>query len=148
MSEKLRNLYRDHFKFWPYRRLGSSRETPAERRAHQAPQPLPRERPRVLTILESPVFIPIDGQTQSTLLYQLPYEVRRQIYEEVLGGHLLHIVRMMGRLAHVNCKHPSAMGTNTRRHECWGYMNKDMVYLRGRPRDGGLLSLLKTCRQV
>ena len=148
MSERLRNLRHDLFKSWPYRRLGASKENAAERRALQAPQPLPRERPRILTILESPAFIPIGAQTQSNLLYRLPYEVRRQIYEEVLGGHLLHVVRMMGRLAHVKCMYPSAAGTNTRRHACWGYMDKDMVYRRGRPSDGGLLSLLKTCRQV
>lgn len=65
------------------------KETPQERHARQAPQPLPRVRPRALTLLEIPASVYYPAQTQSWLLHGLPYEVRRQIYEEVLGGHLV-----------------------------------------------------------
>ncbi len=133
---------------WKSKGHRKPKETTAERYARQAPQPLPSFRPRGLTLLESSASTPIGAQVKLSLLFRLPYEVRRQIYEEVLGGHLLHIVRMCGRLAHVKCMVPGAVGTNTRRHDCWGYMDKDLIYRRGRPSDGGLLGLLKTCRQA
>ena len=141
--------WRDTLASWKSKGHRKHKETPSERHARQAPQSLPYPRPRALTLLENPALLPpIGAQTNSNLLLRLPYEVRRQIYVEVLGDHLLHIVRMHGRLAHVKCMVPHAGGTNTRRHECWGYMDKDLIYRRGRPSDEGLLGLLKTCRQA
>jgi len=47
-----------------------------------------------------------DQQKQS-LLFQLPTEVRRQIWEETLGGYLFHMyyVDAYRRMAHTRCKH-------------------------------------------
>ena len=144
MLRKVRHRANDLMKI----RRESSKDTSAEIYARHAPQPLPQHRSSVLSLLELPDYVPDNLQSRSDLLCRLPYEVRRQIYEEVLGGYLLHVVRMQGRLAHVKCWVPQAHGTNTRSHDCWGYMDKEMIYLRGRPSDGGLLGLLMTCRKV
>jgi len=51
------------------------------------------------------------------------------MYEGALGGYLLHIVGMLGRLAHIDCAVPDAAWTNTRHHECWDHMDKDLIFL-------------------
>lgn len=44
------------------------------------------------------------GQGGSTFFGLLPSEVRMEIYKWVLGGKVLHIVRMKDKLSHVVCK--------------------------------------------
>lgn len=111
-------------------------------------------------------------------LFRLPLELRELVYAYVLadgvgdgGGRPLHIVRLekRRRLAHVQCclsgpdrgpdKDELRNGaarrgkTKERDHGCWGYTTHLGGYY-SRPkegfseRDGGLLSLLKSCRKV
>lgn len=125
------------------------KEIARDRAAQQAlPSLPPRTRARALTLIQPSAFVASDAQTQSSLLCRLPYEIRHRIYEEVLGGHLLHIHTLSSGLAHINCEVPIAAWKNTPHHECWGYWDDGWRYHRGRPSVGGLLGLLRTCRQV
>lgn len=85
-----------------------------------------------------------EDQFQSPL-FQLPLEVRRQIYEEVLGGYVIHIyfVQAYRRLSHIRCKDrsPLCKGTTCRtRHKVpgakdpWGNIS--------------LLHMLQSCRRM
>jgi hypothetical protein len=114
---------------------------------HRDPQPIPRSRSRALTLplpetfktkhLHWPKQTTLD-QSQSLLLSKLPLEVRSHIYKMVLGRfELLQIISSDGRLAHYACAIPGAKGTNTFSHTCW-FSSQGV----------GLLSLLKSCRQV
>lgn len=108
-------------------------------------------------------------------LFRLPLELRKLVYAYVLadgvgdgGGRPLHVVRLEKgrRLAHIRCcldRDPDEDdGGNEivvrakrkeRDHGCWGYTTHLGGYY-SRPkegfseRDGGLLSLLKSCRKV
>ncbi|KAK2758284.1 hypothetical protein FQN54_004130 [Arachnomyces sp. PD_36] len=111
-------------------------------------------------------------------LFRLPLELRKLVYAYALadgagegGGRCLHVVRMEKgrRLAHVRCcafGDEQGLGEGEtgneivvrakrkeRDHDCWGYTTHLGGYY-SRPkhgfseRDGGLLSLLKSCRKV
>ena len=117
----------------------------------QALPTLRRAETSLLTQLEDS-SVPDDIQLQSSLLSKIPYEIRQQIYEEILGGHLFHIFRLRERLAHVICKvpHKHRGYTSKRPYGCWGTMDTDMLYVHYsvRSRVRGSLALLKTCRRV
>ena len=107
----------------------------------------------LLTQWEDSSSVPACAQPQSNLLSRLPYEIRRQIYEGILGGHLFHVVRLRERLAHVRCRAPYLHHgyTITTHNGCWGIMDKDMLHVRylvSLSGERGRLALLKTCRQV
>ncbi|RFU34861.1 hypothetical protein B7463_g1482, partial [Scytalidium lignicola] len=78
-------------------------------------------------------------------LFKLPLEIRRQIYEEVLGGHVFHIyfVQAYRRLSHTRCKDRST--------PCNGAVCRSMVKIPGAKDDWGnisLLHMLQSCRRV
>ena len=131
-----------------------------------APPRLPRNRPRALTY---PLPVEPDDpqrtcdQSKSALI-SLPFELRRQIWIEVLSGHLLHITRDAKRLVAIDCtvkNDKTKAEFETRRHGCWGVTDwsphMDYWWMPGcyqRPRDGhparpaNLLPLLQTCRLI
>lgn len=128
----------------------------AKESARVAPQPIPQSRPRALTLplppptkskqANQPPQTTAD-QSQSLLLSKLSLEIRRLIYEEVLGYKVVHILSLYKRMAHVRCN--DAKNSLPYRHRCF----PGPVMVTGRSvdwvsRSGGLLGLLKTCRQV
>lgn len=129
---------------------------------------LPRKRPRALTCplpaqsrrswnpfkqIVQQTF----HQTQSALFTQLPSEIRLQIWSEVLGGHLLHVVRAPKTLLAIPCGEDFGPGLATRKHRCW---ESDIISIEPTPgfyhgprnpdiaKPGNLLPLLRTCRKV
>jgi hypothetical protein len=83
------------------------------------------------------------GEQLQSPLFRLPLEVRRQIYEEVIGGYVIHIYSLQAykRMGHVRCKTPDIIGCTCRTR----YKQK------GAPDCDGnidLLAPLKTCRRV
>lgn len=140
--------------------------TSALQEVHQKlpPVPLPSSRPRALT-LPLPPASPARpdcpqqqqqqqttrAQSQSRLFSKLPLELRRMVYECVLGGDVLHIVRLTRRIAHVRCRGSSER--KSWRHPCWGHQSIDGLYMgiigsSATRTDGGVLPLLRTCRLV
>lgn len=129
----------------------------ARQRAHElrAPIPLPKIRPRALTLRfpgTSNITPPSHSkQAQSRLFAKLPLELRELIYVEVLRGDgaPMHIVRKENnRLGHLRCKDRCYEQTD----RCTGYMNGDTGDW-GPAGDcvethGGLLPLLRTCRRM
>lgn len=140
-----------------------------------APQPLPRTRPRALTepdssnqpVSWSPFKLVILQQTydqfQPPIFARLPSEVRRLVWAESLGGHLLHIVRVSKRLAATSCSERVHVETEfalqTHRHGCWGITSGPLglrptpsYYLHpqsNRPvKSVNFLPLLQTCRRI
>lgn len=59
-------------------------------------------------------------QSQSVIFARLPAEIRVRIWFEVLGGHLLHIVRAPKRLLAVECIEDFDSGLQTGWHWCRG----------------------------
>lgn len=126
-----------------------------ERRRNNAPPPLPL-RDRALSLpLPAPKFnVPTTvqkthSQIQAILFRQMPIEVRRLIYEEVLGGEVLHILRKRRKLGHYVCRVEPHLCLN---RACLALTDSDGVWAGWRnhsePTDGGLLPLLRTCRKV
>ena len=143
-------------------------------RAANAPKSLPKHRPRSLT---SPlVHDPEHGfrgrlwnslkrsspqqtlaQSQSSLIARLPREVRQIIWNSVLGGHFLHVVRAQKRLVAIDCVENAFPGANTFGHTCWGAQFRSPsvgptpgIWLHPRldsaAKAACLLPLLRTCR--
>jgi hypothetical protein len=159
-----------------WRGCGNAEDTKQTRKERKvnAPQQLPRYRPRALT---SPLcdnndrsslsWIPFkrsvqqqtSSQSQSSLITQLPIEVRQLIWREVIGGHVLHIARARRRLLAIACAENYSSELPTRYHGCWGRTSGRMqlgttpgFYLgtwSGHPtKKANLLPLLKTCRTI
>ena len=83
----------------PPRILAEQRKRRVERWEANAVKPLPAVRARALTM----PFVPQAGQvtkeqSRSMLLAKLPWELRMMIYQEVLGGHVLHVMSVRKRL--------------------------------------------------
>lgn len=155
------------------RRCGNQEDfkrTEKDRKAN-APQELPRQRPRALTcpIPASSIrsWNPFKRserqqtceQLQSPFFARLPYEIRLRIWSEVLGGHLLHIARAHKRLVAIKCEEPLDSDHMTTFHNCWGNAPRKISggrmpsYYIGPYRDhparpANLVPLLRTCRLV
>jgi hypothetical protein len=83
-----------------------------------------------------------DQQLQSPL-FMLPLEVRRQIYEEVIGGYTIHIYHLEAykRMGHVRCKDSCSEFCTAR----------SMYKQKGAPDSVGNISLLApllSCRRM
>lgn len=100
-------------------------------------------------------------QEECTLLTKLPWEVRQMVWEKVLGGETFHIIRMKTILSHVRCTMTDEVRGEAVHHRCWGFYTRPLMSGRTAtpgpyhgPRTGfsshagGLLPLLKTCRQM
>ena len=152
----------------PYNRVGSylrSRrsqnhrgepEAFQERRRKYAPPPLPSTRQRALSLpLPTPIYnVPTTvqrthPQAQAPLFSQFPLEIRRLIYEDVLGGKVLHILPEEKKLWHYVCR---AIPDFYSQRLCSSVAGFDGQWVGwrsfGEPTDGGLLPLLRTCRKV
>ena len=136
-----------------------------ERRQKMAPRPLV-VRQRTLTIpVPSQDECPKQtvrqntvDQTQSRLM-QLPLELRRMIYRQVLGDKTMHMILKEHKLGHLRCKAPSAvdcpLGYNGRtlsRECCWGTVDGANIWApvsgTKEPTDGNVVPFLRTCRQM
>jgi len=127
------------------------------RRAEYSPTPLPTRRPRKLTFRGSPKPAPKHGSQTKPVLFKLPLEIRQQIYEYVLvdGNPLIHINQSFKTLVYRRC--PKQLRGQTCKYStaCFhgtlpglrGYYNGDdpNTYTRS---GGGILPLLKSCRQM
>ena len=92
---------------------------------------------RVLTVT--------DRQEESGI-FSLPLEIRRKIYEEVLGGYVIHIYFMEAyrRMSHTRCK-------NKAREVCRGMPCRQIFKVKGACDEWGnvgLLPLLQSCRRM
>ncbi|RJE19853.1 hypothetical protein PHISCL_07809 [Aspergillus sclerotialis] len=139
-------------------------------RKTKAPRQLPQVRPRALSNprpgerinLWNPFKKSVQqtfDQSQSVLFARLPPEIRLRIWFEVLGGHLLHIVRAPKRLLAVECIEDFDHELQTGWHRCWGSTDAPLslgttpgFYLGPRQshsaKPTNLLPLLQTCRMV
>jgi hypothetical protein len=88
-----------------------------------------------------------DGQEKSGL-FKLPFEIRRKIYEETLGGYVIHIYFMEAyrKMSHTRCK-----AGRFAQEICQGTLCRKVLKLPGVPDQWGnanLLSLLQSCRRM
>jgi hypothetical protein len=149
-------------------------QTQKERKTN-APQRLPRKRPRALTFICPDKSSPSTtrnlstskdsvprrkfDQSQSALFARLPGEIRHLIWIKVLGRHLLHVARAPKRLLAIDCAAKVNVGPDlleTRFHGCWGVTRHlgttPGFYLYPRnhhpSKPANLLPLLQTCRRI
>ena len=131
----------------------------AECRMRYTPRPLPSKRQRRLSLPSSQASFDrpnsgqkIADQTQSALLSRFPLEIRSLIYQHVLGGNLMHVTTIYGclhgRMAHINCLVPFAPSGDHK--NCWRRKAEKAspALSPGKSDDRGLLSILRTCRQM
>ena len=146
MMRKIRDLVKKSIRIDRHRKAGATID--------YDPKSLLTQRPRALTLTSHTEdisgFLPSQATVDqsSSFLFKLPRELRNMIYVYAVGGSRLHIGRQLQRLSHVKCIVPSTMFRDTHLHKCWGPPyppDVDGLYMDG-SRDGGLLSLLKTCR--
>jgi hypothetical protein len=139
-------------------------------RAKSHPKPLPRTRPRALTLPLPPKsssswnpfkrVAQVAEQSQSPFFALLPFEIRSLIWNQVVGGFLLHMVLAPKRLLAITCGEDCETELSTNRHRCWViegphlYLNSTGI---GWPTGLGpehpaklahLLGLLRTCRAI
>jgi hypothetical protein len=84
-------------------------------------------------------------QQNTSWLFNLPKEVRLMIYEEVVGGMVLHIVRRKNKLGHKLCKGSGDPEKCISDH-CRGFKIQSGVHA-GRG-SGGLIQMLQSCRKM
>lgn len=96
-------------------------------------------------------------QQQSALISKLPPELRRIIWQQALGGKLLHITRAKKKLLAINCPVECPVQSDRISRACWGLQDRNTRlfpghYLRPFPGSkavpGGLLSLSRTCHAM
>lgn len=90
-----------------------------------------------------PILKKITHDQLQSPLFRLPLEVRRQIYEETIGGYIIHIycLEAYKRMNHVRCKTPKHEACSCRR----------MYKQKGIPDSFGnidLLAPMKSCRRM
>lgn len=146
-----------------------------KQRNKNAPRRLPRQRPRALSVSSSAEheesrrsWNPFkksgiqrtNDQAQSVLLTRLPSEIRRLIWANVMGGHLLHVVRAPKRLLAIDCNEDFGRELKTRHHDCWGFTDAWKPSMGSTPgyylfpegdrpaKPANLLPLLQTCRLI
>ena len=132
------------------------------------PMPSLRKTLTIIDLADPDVFFPrVINQVNSALFNRLSLDIRKLIYECVMGDKCFHIVRKGKRLAYLLCQ-AQTPGSHER-DGCWGYENGDGTFrfrdaLWGRSNvtlpwdnnnrkahyrtDGDLLPLLLSCRRV
>lgn len=143
-----------------------------ERRQKMAPRPLARRASKHR--LSIPVAVPHpdkeslcpESQRGRTLdqtlspLMCLPLELREMVYRYVLGDSTMHMILKEQKLGHLRCKAESALacplgynGLTLSRECCWGTVDSANIWApssgnRKEPTDGGIVPLLRSCRQM
>ena len=135
-----------------------SREAALKRIESNEPTPLPKIRPRTLTLTtlhqsdEDTAYYSSQAvgevvQRAIPPFFKLPLEVRQMIYTEVLGGETLHILRQHKRLGFLRCR--ALRPDDCPKRSCLG---GDGVWTRGLSgkvqMDGGVLSLPLVSRRM
>ena len=136
-----------------------SNEATLKRIETKEPTPLPRIRPRTLTLEDlqrrddsacCSRGVVKEAQRSIPPLFKLPLKVRQMIYTEVLGEQMLHIVSRRKRLGFLRCRAPRPEDCPT--HPCLGIVDGDGVWTKGfsgkEKTDGGLLDLTLVSRRV
>jgi hypothetical protein len=85
-------------------------------------------------------------QQETSSFFKLPFEIRQKIYEDVLGGYVIHIhfVQAYRRMSHTRCKSSTPA-------ICDGKECRERFKVPGVPDEWGnvsLLALLLTCRRM
>lgn len=130
------------------RRVKRNNDVRAQRRRGLQPKPqFLKPRKRTLTLPMSAggrTRLRTDSQSECVLLWRLPVELRRQIWEYHLGGIVFHMSVVKRKLASFTCTSPDEC-SNLRRHSC----SRSYAIKRFQECDNrNLLALLLTCRQV
>lgn len=139
----------------------SLRQRRAQRCRNQTARPLPRTRPRALTLPlpEKKGLSFVKPKTYSQVqspFFRLPSELRLMIYQGMFGNDTVHIVPMDRRLGSFLCTCPTSSDMLWSQHACWNrqHTRKDHPTY-GMPslysdRDTGInvLPLLLTCRTM
>ena len=105
-----------------------------------------REKSEEIGVVKISKALTVTDRQEKSGLFKLPFEIRCSIYEELLGGHVIHIyfVEAYRRMSHTRCKHLSP--EICRRIPC-GQRFK----VPGAPDEWGnvgLLSILQSCRRM
>jgi hypothetical protein len=89
-----------------------------------------------------------ETQHQARFFSLLPKEVRLLIYEKVLGGRVLHIVRRTKQMGHVPCKRRDSEEESCRALGCRGFKEFNGYYASNGEEHGGLIQMLQVCRRL
>ncbi|PQE33540.1 ankyrin repeat protein [Rutstroemia sp. NJR-2017a WRK4] len=90
-----------------------------------------------------------ETQHQAQFFSMLPKEVRLLIYEKVLGGRVLHIVRRTKQLGHVPCKRGDLEKEEScRALGCRGSKEYNGYYASNGEGHGDLIQMLQVCRRL
>jgi hypothetical protein len=132
----------------------------AERCLSWVPHPLPSRRQRILSLPSSLPGSTMSAncqsqrtaeQSQSALLSLLPLEIRRLIYQKVLGGDFLHLMEIggypHGKLTYRKCLVPFAAQVELHKF-CRRKVAGNPALSTGTSDGGGRISFLRTCRQM
>lgn len=88
-----------------------------------------------------------ESQHQAQFFSLLPKDVRLLIYEKVLGGRLLHIVRRSTKLGHVPCKRGDSK-ESCRALGCRGFKEFNGYYASNGEEYANLIPMLQVCRRM
>jgi hypothetical protein len=157
------------FLCWPliifnriYHSVEADTKRSAKQRRQQASPPLPRARPRALSLPSSETCPRLNREQKTnpqlqSPLFHLPYELRQMIFQEVIGTYDIHLAPMHGQLGSFPCLQSRELGgkkSPEAPHSCW---DREVIRLSS-PGCGvpalksyantgvGALSLLRTCR--
>jgi hypothetical protein len=88
---------------------------------------------------------PWTEQQAESPLFKLPFEIRKMIYEEVIGGYVFHIkyLEAYKKYCHTRCKRP--LPKNHMAHCVWAKSHRGFVDPWGQ---SDLMAMLKSCRRM
>lgn len=115
------------------------------------PPPLTRSLPRRRGCITPPLMEEPEEvfEQRQSLLLQLPEEVLGLIFEKVIGGNVLHIVRRSNTLSHATCKAEDPRdGGECRYLKCRGSKLPNGVCVPDKIDHDNFLALLQTCRKM
>jgi hypothetical protein len=115
------------------------------RRRKVTDPPKPAQRPRSLSDAGGE-----DLQQLQSMLFQLPAELRNQIYEELLGAdHAVHIIGNNGTLHSMVCREPKYnAGDDEYQHDWHDCIRHGSLHLGMGGHGTGVLGFVSSCRQA
>jgi hypothetical protein len=104
------------------------------------------DRSKEVEVLNLARVATVTDRQEKSGLFKLPLEVRRKVYEEVLGGYVIHIyfVEAYRRMSHTRCM-------NQRPEVCKGIQCRQIFKVKGAADEWGIvgfLPLLQSCRRM